>query len=324
MISSTKILIQPPYMNGFSINHDEATARLVFFLTYFDHVIPLAFNPQVFPGQIFVTSTRLEQQFVLGGHGQVMQLPEFNIPDINSTEFLDGIATQCLGILNHNVGGFSLASRPDFSAQTALQPTDRVVLLLEECLPTPHHETPLEEIIAFKRDHAPQLRAFHEAVDDLYYGFGARPLDRLLPRFKDRLDTHVETISRAYELRHIKSYMGILKIGLKLAPGAIGEMVGLAAGLPIVGGVLGGAIGLLVDRTKLPTDGHAIPKDFEYILSGLSAGHARAYPAEKPMNANFIGPTLLRSVVSTGYSPTIVDPVQGDFSGSRVEDSIHL
>jgi hypothetical protein len=322
MISGTKILVQPPYRGGFAQSHAEATARLAFFLTYFDEVVPIAFNPRAFVGKPLVLSTELEQRYVLSGHGRPAPLASpVNVEDLNDLNFLDDMATNLLAKLNQTVGGFALASREGFSASTTLSPADRLLLILEDCLPVPHHETPLEELLSFKKEHEAKLRAFHEAIDDLYYGFGTRPPDSLLPRLKDKLDAHVEQILKAYSQRGIRSYLGILKVGLKLASPAAGETIGLLAGVPIVGAILGGAISLCADKAILAIGGNAVPKDMEYIVSGLEAGHRRAFPKEQPMITDVVGPNLTNSILGTIYPPKVRPPDKGDFSGMRVRYS---
>lgn len=252
------------------------------------------------------------------------QLPKTEVDDLNDPGFLNDMAFGLLKLVNANYGGFAIASAESFSPPPVLDPVDRVALILRECLPTPHHDTPLADILAFKREHEAQLRAFHEAVDDLYYGLSARPVDALLPRFKDRMDRHVEQTVRAYETRHIKSYMGVLKIGLKLAPGVIGETIGLLMGVPVVGGLLGGSIGLVAEKTRLPADGNSVPKDFEYIFSGLAAGHTRAFPTEPPMVLDVRGPNLTNCVVGTYYPAVVTPPTRADLSGAHVSSSVHL
>lgn len=323
MITGTKILLQPPYRGGFALSHAEADARLAFFLTYFDQVVPLTFNPPVMGGQILLVSTELEQRFTrLAGMSHVRP-PVMEIDDINSNAFLDGMAGQALAMLNDGLGGFALASREGFSGVAGLEAVDRIVLLLENCLPAPHYETPLEELLAFKVEHEGLLRSFHEAVEDLYYGIGNRPLDTLLPRLKDKLDAHVEQVLLAYESRGLRSYMGMLKIALKLAPPMIGELIGLAAGVPMVGGIAGGVIGLATDRVKLPTDGNAVPKDFEYVLSGLEAGHRTAFPHEPVMAVNFVGPNVTQCRFPGLYPDTPTPPSNGNFSGVNVSHSVY-
>lgn len=324
MITATKVMVQPPYNGGLSLSYAEAAARLAFFITYFDTVAPLAWNPTG-PFDSYCFSTELEQAYVLGKHGKWIGPQQANIQGINDA-MLDDMALFCLDQLQQQVGGFALASRPGFSPQAALQPTDRILLSLEDCLPCPHHATPLEELLAFKAEHEAQLRAFHEAVDDLYYGLGGgagRPIESLLPRFRDKLDAHVESVLKAYELRQIKSYVGRLRIALKVAPGAIGEIIGHIAGVgPLVGNVVGGLIGVLADKSKLPGEGNAVPPDFEYIWSGLAAGHAKAFPHEVPMELDVVGLNMTNSTTTSFYPSSITPPVRGNLSGLHMRNNI--
>lgn len=323
MITTTKVVVQPPYRSGLSLSYSEAAARLAFFLTYFDTVVPLAWNPLGPFGQLMCFSTELEQAYVLGKHGHYIGPPMSRVEQVDDA-FLDGMALFCLDNLQRQPGGggFALASRDGFLPTTRLSPADRILLSLEDCLPCPHHDTPLEEILAFKAGHQAQLRAFHEAIDDLYFGFGARPIESLLPRLKDKLDAHVEAILKAYEYRQIKSYMGVLRIALKLAPGALGEAIGQLAGVPFVGGLVGGAIGLVADKSKLPSEGNAVPRDFEYVWSGLAAGHAKAFPHEAPVELDTCGFNMTRSVSTSSYPRAVSPPSRGDFSGLIMANNI--
>lgn len=305
----TKILLQPPYQGGFALSYAEATSRLLFFLSYFEDVTSLIFNPHLVQGSV-LASPLVEQEYCLNHGGKCIGLGRVQVDDIGAPDLYRGMAREILAQLNSGGGGYALAPTPHGPPDVGGQ--DHLVLTMSKCVPVPHPKTSLATLLDFRASHAAELALLHDAMEDLYYGLGSRPVDQLLPKFQTRLDEHVRQVLAAHERRQIRSYLATLSVGLKVAPAVVGELIGLAAGVPLLGTAIGGVIGLGIDKTLLPLTSNTVPKDFKYILSGLAAGHLAAFPTEEGFGIDIRLDGVRHSIVSNAQYPiSPANPVMG-------------
>jgi hypothetical protein len=251
----------------------------MFFLTYFDAVAVMRFNTYA-----AITSTILEQTLVAQKIICAIRPPLFQIGEFDE-DFLRSDAESAFRGAN-DLKHLDLWARPwaicpspevHLSQAQGGGTANVLALTMEECLPCPHPDVPVAEILSFREEFRAELQAFRGAIDDLYFAIARGSEEEARYVLQRQLLESVRDAQAASANAGPKAFMVGLKVLLNIGTAGAaawfmqryGEFASAAAG---------SAVSLAMEHSPLKISANKDPRDFAYVTRGLRRGLLRARP----------------------------------------------
>lgn len=310
--SETGIILIPPYRDleasRLTLSFKEHDAKMLFFLTYFKHVVVLPFNIN-FGFAVLMTSTLLEQTLV---QQEVIKVFLYNPLSHSSfdSEFIGNIADNVYTQMNENESGtWAIAPTQDIASVWEDGEINTLVAILRQCLPCPHPEVSLVDILSFRNENDDKLNRLFSHISRLLLsireGLSADDIRYIIT---NDLTSSIDDVSSAYDRSKIRFFNVDLEVSLALPSSLVASCTAALATIihnPVVLTLAGWGLGQLafnLTANKLGRHGNQYPAEFQYVLSGLRRGILASDPND-PEYANDLDNVTLENNAVTGFYP---------------------
>lgn len=307
---SAGIGVMPPFADlggsAVRLNFLEAELRYKFFVTYFDRVLAIPFNPTLPNGKL-LTSSELEQVLVSQEIIGLCRFPRLEQKGGFDVDLMKDYATTAFELLNDGVNSFAIAPPIEAGGSDDV-PVNAIVLALEKCLPCPGVDVPVTDLLQFKTSHAKELARLRHELTFIQSSLAGHPTTAERNRlFVDRLSYCVEDITKAFERSGFNWFKPDVEFAFRLPIGLVAASISSDPFIGTIAGILASSLSVKLFSSKLSRPGNMYPANFQVLLKGLEEGVFTSSPQKRSGEFD-IDLTLLNNSLELTYPSRITKP----------------
>ena len=319
----TGVSIIPPlkFADGrFSLSFAEYDSQILFYALYFRDITVAPINIEMF-GTGLQTSTILEQTLV--DQEVVRAMIPWNVR-INSAldeNFLARYTAKLFDQLNDGDRQCAVATTEQVNNALQLDDISCIVMTLRKFLPCPRADVPYSEILDFRESHSAELERFHRGINRAFFQYrGTLSQSEALSILSGDTADAVLSIRNYLKKNKIPfispDFSVSFSIPMSLIAGAVAQFAH-SKGVPLADTLSSLAV-FELGKSRLSKGGNRYPAEFQYVLSGVRAAVAEAFPDDQLYIDDIESMHVANSAFAGGYPERMRVP-----SPSRHNDITH-